>query len=223
MALLASLAALTAATNTTHRRIFDSRDSERLIGTPDARRRWTDVSLLSHDLFYFSLNADGCSHYLAGDLFPGWQGEMPRLKSDSAPVPKKLVRYGPPTLGDKYHEEDVKRGTWVEIISWRPRAFIIHNFLSDEEADQLIEIAKPMMTRSTVVDSVTGESKVDEIRTRCPAHPGDRAASLSRTKGPSRSVLVRSETPRHRRPARAPHRRPTAAPRHSSTGTSFPS
>lgn len=77
-----------------------------------------------------------------------------------------IERFGGPTEGDIYHQEDLERGTWVEIVSWRPRAFVIHNFLSPEEADQLIEIAKPQMTRSTVVDSVTGESKVDEIRTR---------------------------------------------------------
>lgn len=70
------------------------------------------------------------------------------------------------TLGQKYHQEDLERGTWVEMISWRPRAFVIHNFMTSEEADQLIEIAKPFMARSTVIDSTTGEPTVDEIRTR---------------------------------------------------------
>ncbi|KAL9269159.1 putative prolyl 4-hydroxylase 10 [Drosera capensis] len=48
---------------------------------------------------------------------------------------------------------------WVEVISWEPRAFVYHNFLTKEECEYLIELAKPHMHKSTVVDSETGKSK----------------------------------------------------------------
>lgn len=54
---------------------------------------------------------------------------------------------------------------WVEIISWEPRAFLYHNFLSREECEYLINLAKPHMAKSTVVDSKTGRSKDSRVRT----------------------------------------------------------
>ncbi|PSS17974.1 Prolyl 4-hydroxylase [Actinidia chinensis var. chinensis] len=54
---------------------------------------------------------------------------------------------------------------WTEIMSWEPRAFIYHNFLSKEECEHLIKLAKPHMAKSTVVDSKTGESKDSRVRT----------------------------------------------------------
>uniref|UniRef100_A0A0A0LFF5 procollagen-proline 4-dioxygenase n=1 Tax=Cucumis sativus TaxID=3659 RepID=A0A0A0LFF5_CUCSA len=59
-----------------------------------------------------------------------------------------------------------KRGDqWVEFISWEPRAFVYHNFLSKEECLYLISLAKPHMEKSTVVDSKTGESVDSRVRT----------------------------------------------------------
>ncbi|KAK4773475.1 hypothetical protein SAY87_028494 [Trapa incisa] len=61
---------------------------------------------------------------------------------------------------------DGERGEqWVEVISWEPRAFVYHNFLSREECEYLIELAKPHMEKSTVVDSETGKSKDSRVRT----------------------------------------------------------
>ncbi|XP_018498114.1 probable prolyl 4-hydroxylase 3 isoform X2 [Pyrus x bretschneideri] len=54
---------------------------------------------------------------------------------------------------------------WTEVISWEPRAFIYHNFLSKEECDYLINLAKPHMVKSTVVDSKTGKSRDSSVRT----------------------------------------------------------
>ncbi|XP_060673100.1 probable prolyl 4-hydroxylase 3 [Ziziphus jujuba] len=54
---------------------------------------------------------------------------------------------------------------WTEILSWEPRAFIYHNFLSKEECEYLIGLAKPHMAKSTVVDSATGRSKDSRVRT----------------------------------------------------------
>ncbi|KAL3840175.1 hypothetical protein ACJIZ3_024766 [Penstemon smallii] len=59
-----------------------------------------------------------------------------------------------------------KRGDqWTEILSWEPRAFLYHNFLSKEECEHLINLAKPHMKKSTVVDSKTGKSKDSRVRT----------------------------------------------------------
>ncbi|KAG8377989.1 hypothetical protein BUALT_Bualt08G0091100 [Buddleja alternifolia] len=52
-----------------------------------------------------------------------------------------------------------KRGDqWTEILSWQPRAFLYHNFLSKDECEYLINLATPHMTKSTVVDGKTGKS-----------------------------------------------------------------
>ncbi|CAH1435412.1 unnamed protein product [Lactuca virosa] len=63
-------------------------------------------------------------------------------------------------------DEMGKRGDqWTEILSWEPRAFVYHNFLSKEECEYLINLAKPHMAKSTVVDSKTGQSKDSRVRT----------------------------------------------------------
>lgn len=54
---------------------------------------------------------------------------------------------------------------WTEILSWEPRAFLYHNFLSKEECEYLINLARPHMVKSTVVDSKTGKSKDSRVRT----------------------------------------------------------
>jgi hypothetical protein len=100
------------------------------------------------------------------ERLPGWKGEQ------ATPRRRKL------TMGEVYSREDRERGTWIEVLSWRPRAFLIHNLMSPEECTALIKTARPFMARSTVVDSVTGESKVDPIRTR-------RVGRASPTRGPA--------------------------------------
>jgi prolyl 4-hydroxylase len=84
----------------------------------------------------------------------GWQGEThdSRVKGSGA------------SLSDDA-QSDLERGYWAEPVSWYPRAFHLHNVMSGEECDQFLTIAEPKVRRSTVIDSVTGESKVDPIRT----------------------------------------------------------
>ncbi|CAI0392754.1 unnamed protein product [Linum tenue] len=62
-------------------------------------------------------------------------------------------------------EEERKPEPWAEVISWEPRAFVYHNFLSKEECEYLISLAKPHMVKSTVVDSDTGKSRDSRVRT----------------------------------------------------------
>lgn len=54
---------------------------------------------------------------------------------------------------------------WTEVLSWQPRAFLYHSFLSKEECEYLINLAKPHMAKSTVVDSATGKSTDSRVRT----------------------------------------------------------
>lgn len=54
---------------------------------------------------------------------------------------------------------------WVEVLSWEPRAFLYHHFLTEEECNHLIEVARPSLVKSTVVDSDTGKSKDSRVRT----------------------------------------------------------
>ncbi|XP_057953381.1 probable prolyl 4-hydroxylase 10 [Malania oleifera] len=61
--------------------------------------------------------------------------------------------------------DDERREQWTEVISWEPRAFVYHNFLSKDECEYLINLAKPHMHKSTVVDSATGKSKDSRVRT----------------------------------------------------------
>ena len=88
----------------------------------------------------------------------GWLGEVARPRAGDASS----------AGGDKPTGESAELaqlGYWIEPVSWYPRAFHLHNFMSHEECDRILEIARPRVRRSTVIDSVTGQSKVDPIRT----------------------------------------------------------
>ncbi|XP_018456590.1 probable prolyl 4-hydroxylase 10 [Raphanus sativus] len=73
-----------------------------------------------------------------------------------------IVRKNLQRSGKDVTEENER---WVEIISWEPRASIYHNFLTKEECKYLIELAKPHMEKSTVVDQKTGKSTDSRVRT----------------------------------------------------------
>lgn len=50
-------------------------------------------------------------------------------------------------------------------ISWKPRAFVYEGFLTDEECDHLIFLAKSELKRSEVADNLSGESELSDVRT----------------------------------------------------------
>lgn len=50
-------------------------------------------------------------------------------------------------------------------VSWKPRAFVYEGFLTDEECNHLISLAKSELKRSAVADNVSGQSKLSEVRT----------------------------------------------------------
>ncbi|XVF58180.1 hypothetical protein PTKIN_Ptkin07bG0042600 [Pterospermum kingtungense] len=55
--------------------------------------------------------------------------------------------------------------TRVTQLSWHPRAFIYKGFLSSEECDHLITLAKDKLEKSMVVDDESGRSVESEVRT----------------------------------------------------------
>ncbi|KAK8566029.1 hypothetical protein V6N13_021104 [Hibiscus sabdariffa] len=55
--------------------------------------------------------------------------------------------------------------TRVTQLSWHPRAFIYKGFLSSEECDHLITLAKDKLEKSMVADNDSGESIESEVRT----------------------------------------------------------
>ncbi|XP_076955679.1 putative prolyl 4-hydroxylase 6 [Bidens hawaiensis] len=61
-----------------------------------------------------------------------------------------------------HHPFDPSR---VTQISKHPRAFLYRNFLTDEECDHLIEVAKDKLQKSMVADSITGKSIESMVRT----------------------------------------------------------
>ncbi|KAJ8557366.1 hypothetical protein K7X08_002991 [Anisodus acutangulus] len=52
-----------------------------------------------------------------------------------------------------------------EIVSWKPRIVLFHNFLSAEECDYLRSVAMPRLHVSTVVDAKTGKGIESDVRT----------------------------------------------------------
>ena len=67
-------------------------------------------------------------------------------------------------LGEVNTQEETNSSKpWIEALSWDPRAFLYHNFLSKEEAKHLVDLGEPRVTRSTVVGGQTG--RVSDIRT----------------------------------------------------------
>ncbi|PNW83399.1 hypothetical protein CHLRE_05g244700v5 [Chlamydomonas reinhardtii] len=91
------------------------------------------------------------------ELLVGWRGETYNAgaHTKSTTVPADSGDVGAP---------------WIETISWVPRAFIYHGFLSHAECDHLIGLALPKLERSLVVGNKSDE--VDPIRTSYSASIG---------------------------------------------------
>lgn len=83
--------------------------------------------------------------------FVGWQGAT--FKSGEV-----FTHIGAqPAMGDGAVEPR------IQLLSWKPRAFFWPGFLSHDDADDLIKLARPRMMRSTVVGA--GGGVVANIRT----------------------------------------------------------
>lgn len=53
----------------------------------------------------------------------------------------------------------------IQRISWKPHAEVYRGFLTAEECEHLVELAKPSLQKSTVVDNDTGGSVGSVVRT----------------------------------------------------------
>lgn len=86
----------------------------------------------------------------------------------SEPKEVKFVRYLPDNVNahnDSLSYGNVKPRQQMEVLSWEPRAFLYHNFLMKDECEYLINIARPHMEKSSVVDSRTGRRVESRFRT----------------------------------------------------------
>ncbi|XP_061359276.1 probable prolyl 4-hydroxylase 3 isoform X1 [Gastrolobium bilobum] len=87
---------------------------------------------------------------------------LPSTNDDSPTTDLSAFRRKISESGDSLVE---RQEQWTEFLSWEPRAIVYHNFLSKEECDYLINLAKPFMVKSSVVDSKTGKSTESRVRT----------------------------------------------------------
>ncbi|XP_030950817.1 probable prolyl 4-hydroxylase 3 [Quercus lobata] len=117
-------------------------------------KKWSTITLVLFMLFVLSL-------VLLMLLALGIVS-LPISSDDSPPNDLSSFRRRIVTRSEGLGE---RKEQWTEILSWEPRAFIYHNFLSKEECEYMISLAKPHMKKSTVVDSKTGRSKDSRVRT----------------------------------------------------------
>ncbi|GMP30442.1 hypothetical protein CsSME_00005108 [Camellia sinensis var. sinensis] len=94
-------------------------------------------------LSFFPDLAHSSAHRWFGDK--NTEGSVIRLKSDVYASPLDPSR--------------------VTQISWRPRAFLYKGFLTHEECDHLVQLAKDKLEKSMVADNESGKSVESEVRT----------------------------------------------------------
>jgi prolyl 4-hydroxylase len=104
--------------------------------------------------------------------FPGWRGTLPKSIHVEASVSNDIARaegsHSPPGMTAGFKKSGDDTVLWsgrIEQISWGPRAYILHGFLTEEECDHLIALGGPQLVKSTVVDSKTGGSVDSDVRT----------------------------------------------------------
>lgn len=89
-----------------------------------------------------------------------------KLFSESPPEPdSKFSNKYVNEVSFSLNTEKDNPSLWIETLSWKPRAFVIHNMLTDEECDHMIRQGEVTIDRSTVVphsdnrSSATSESR----------------------------------------------------------------
>lgn len=97
------------------------------------------------------------------DAFPGWIGDTYNSRGNA---------YDLHTLRSKNGRVSMKEANPNAIdpdrvvqVSWKPRAFLYKNFLSESECDHLVSLAEPKLQPSTVAATINSESVLSEIRT----------------------------------------------------------
>ncbi|KAG6529084.1 hypothetical protein ZIOFF_011278 [Zingiber officinale] len=77
-------------------------------------------------------------------------------------------------------------------LSWRPRAFLYKGFLSYEECEHLVALAKDKLEKSMVADNESGESMMSEVRTSSGMFLEKRQGKLSQLKDDSWSDCAKN-------------------------------
>ncbi|CAI5467395.1 unnamed protein product [Closterium sp. Yama58-4] len=88
-----------------------------------------------------------CSCQEESEAYPGWQAD------------KFGVAINPAVADGNLTEPR------VTVLSWKPRAFLYHKFLTPEECNHIISLARPRLERSEVVAREGEGSNVDDVRT----------------------------------------------------------
>eukprot|EP01025_Chloroclados_australasicus_P011082 TRINITY_DN14802_c0_g1_i2.p1 TRINITY_DN14802_c0_g1~~TRINITY_DN14802_c0_g1_i2.p1 ORF type:complete len:200 (+),score=10.12 TRINITY_DN14802_c0_g1_i2:50-601(+) len=96
------------------------------------------------------------SNSQAEEKLIGWEGETfnRRAVFGDEDVMKQQLK----------QDQEKLEQPWIETVSWTPRSFVYHNFLSEEECAHIIRLATTQLKRSTVVGDKDG-GNVDAIRT----------------------------------------------------------
>mmetsp|Transcript_26898 Transcript_26898/g.58722 ORF Transcript_26898/g.58722 Transcript_26898/m.58722 type:complete len:357 (-) Transcript_26898:792-1862(-) len=104
-------------------------------------------------VFYFSLLVVASSgRESQEERLIGWQGETYKPKD-------RMTTETDPEEGPSDPDKP-----WIQVLSWKPRAFVYHNFLTTAEVTHILKLAAPQMKRSTVVGP-NNTGVVDDIRT----------------------------------------------------------
>ena len=111
---------------------------------------WTTGRQCVHDYFLKGSDEEakfeifGCNLLLwesdIGEEVKAWTAEnWARWKEE------KPAWFKPEQVPDHFipAAELAQLGYWLEPVSWYPRAFHLHNFMSPQEADRILEIARP--------------------------------------------------------------------------------
>jgi len=93
------------------------------------------------------------------EAFPAYTGNPGVASIHPAPMPEPWLPDG------ATHVDCGDRKVEVVMASIMPRLVVFEGFLSDDECDQLIEEARPRLTRSGVIQPMSGASMVTDIRT----------------------------------------------------------
>ena len=121
-------------------------------------------------------------------------GKANGARREASPRPCRVLspatrrHKGAPLLRSESLSSETREQPWLEQLSWHPRAWVFHGFLSQEECEHLIKQARetsssratvhahaarlraaqarPELTKSSVVDNVSGKS-VDSECVHC--------------------------------------------------------
>lgn len=76
-------------------------------------------------------------------------------------VPQRLLKFESEELHKAMRLSEIT----VEALSWKPRVFRLHRLLTSDECDELVDLGRPGMEASTVVDMATGGGLLSSVRT----------------------------------------------------------